>query len=172
MRFVLTSLFKKEESPEMSSSLPSSPPVPKRNRRPSKQLSTATATATATVVPRSPSPPKRKRKATIPVALQEAIWIKHMGRNFEGKCRTTWCPNSITVFDFQAGHDIPESKGGPTTLDNLVPICARCNLSMGNRYTLKEWCQLAPPEVIPAAEAIKKKWWCLQKFKRSSHLTS
>ena len=161
MRFVLTSLFKKEETPETPSSLPSVASAPKRNRRPSKP--------SPAVAPRSPSPPKRKRKATIPVALQEAIWIKHMGRNFEGKCRTTWCPNSITVFDFQAGHDIPESKGGPTTLDNLVPICARCNLSMGNRYTLKEWCQLAPPEVT---ETIQKKWWCLQKFKRSSHLTS
>lgn len=93
--------------------------------------------------PRSPSPTPKKRKDTIPVALREAIWLHHIGRQFEGKCKTTWCKNTITVFDFQSGHDQPESKGGPTTFENLVPICARCNLSMGNRYTFAEWCKLS-----------------------------
>lgn len=92
--------------------------------------------------PSTPKSPK-KRKDTIPVALRETIWLHHMGRQFEGKCKTTWCKNTITVFDFQAGHDQPESKGGPTTLENLIPLCSRCNLSMGNRYTFAEWCKLS-----------------------------
>lgn len=83
-------------------------------------------------------------KAKIPIALREQVWIARMGRAFEGKCNTTWCANTITVFDFQSGHNIPESKGGPTDLTNLVPICARCNLSMGDRFTLDEWCKLSP----------------------------
>lgn len=84
---------------------------------------------------------KRKKKS-IPTALREAVWIKHMGRNFEGKCRTTWCQNTITAFEFQAGHDIPESKGGSTDISNLYPICSRCNLSMSNHFTFSEWCKL------------------------------
>jgi 5-methylcytosine-specific restriction endonuclease McrA len=105
-----------------------------------------------------------KRKAKIPAAIQEAIWILKMGRVFEGKCLTTWCPNIITVFDYHAGHDIPESKGGPPTVENLYPICARCNLSMGDRYTLKEWCAMSPEQTVvtPSVPVVvpKKSWWC------------
>jgi hypothetical protein len=78
-------------------------------------------------------------KATIPKALREQVWIKTMGHQFEGKCPVTWCANQINVFNFQSGHCIPESKGGATTIDNLVPICDRCNLSMSNQYTISEW---------------------------------
>lgn len=118
---------------------------------------------------RSTSEPPKKRKAKIPAAVQEAIWITKMGRVFEGKCLTTWCPNIITVFDFHAGHDIPESKGGSISPENLFPICARCNLSMGDRYTLKEWCLLSPPVSVsvsavevPLVTVVsnRKKWWC------------
>jgi hypothetical protein len=81
--------------------------------------------------------PYKKKKIT--GALREAVWIKTMGKVFEGKCPVVWCPNTITVFDFQSGHNIPESKGGSTTLPNLIPICARCNFSMGNQYTIDAW---------------------------------
>jgi hypothetical protein len=76
----------------------------------------------------------------IPRALREQVWIERMGRMFEGKCKTTWCKNNITVFDFHCGHNRPESKGGETALPNLVPICSRCNLSMNDTYTFDEWC--------------------------------
>lgn len=82
-------------------------------------------------------PPYRKKK--IPKALREAVWTTRAGRVFERKCFTSWCPNTITVFDFQTGHNIPESKGGPTTIDNLIPLCGRCNSSMGDQYTFTEW---------------------------------
>jgi 5-methylcytosine-specific restriction endonuclease McrA len=78
-------------------------------------------------------------KATIPKALREQVWLKVFGAKYSGKCHTTWCKNTITVFDFQCGHDKAESKGGETILENLVPICSRCNLSMSNTYTFKEW---------------------------------
>lgn len=91
----------------------------------------------------------KRKKQKIPVAMREAIWIKHMGRVFEGKCPTQWCHNTITVFDFHSGHDIPESKGGPTTVDNLIPLCARCNTSMSNDYTFQQWNVLAKP-IVPA----------------------
>lgn len=115
----------------------------------------------------SPEQPK-KRKAKIPAAVQEAIWINRMGRVFEGKCLTTWCPNIITVFDFHAGHDIPESKGGSIDPSNLYPICARCNLSMGDRYTFKEWSAMSPTLIpnpmtqIPQIPVVpvKNSWWC------------
>lgn len=81
----------------------------------------------------------RKRKQAIPKAVKEQLWLRDMGKRFEGKCKTSWCKNTITIFDFQCGHNIPESKGGITTLDNLIAICSRCNTSMGNNYTITEW---------------------------------
>ena len=46
------------------------------------------------------------------------------------------------MFDFHVGHDKPESKGGTLSVDNLKPICARCNLSMSNNFTIAEWNKL------------------------------
>jgi len=84
-------------------------------------------------------PKKLKLKLKIPKALRESVWISHSGKVFERACFTPWCQNRINVFDFHTGHNVPESKGGATTLDNLIPLCARCNLSMGNQYTFTEW---------------------------------
>lgn len=84
-------------------------------------------------------------KEKIPKAMREQIWLRDLGKKYEGKCRIVWCENRITVFDFQCGHDVPESHGGATIIENLVPICSRCNLSMSNTYTIKQWNQLSRP---------------------------
>jgi hypothetical protein len=97
---------------------------------------------------------KKRKKKPIPAAIREACWQKRCGRVFEHKCLTPWCPNIITVFDFQAGHDIPESKGGPTTVENLYPICSRCNQSMGDRFTFQQWSALHQPQTEPQKETI------------------
>ena len=82
---------------------------------------------------------KRARKQAIPKAVKEQLWLRDIGKKFEGKCMTSWCKNKITIFDFQCGHNVPESKGGLTCLENLVCICSRCNTSMANNYTFTEW---------------------------------
>lgn len=82
---------------------------------------------------------KRSKKKAIPRAVKEQVWLRDMGKVFEGKCRTSWCKNTINLFDFQCGHNVPESRGGPTILANLIPICSRCNTSMGASYTFTEW---------------------------------
>ena len=81
-------------------------------------------------------------KQKIPCALREQVWIHSCGRHFESKCTVRWCKNKIDVFNFQVGHNIPESKGGQTILENLRPICSRCNQSMSNNYTIDEWNEL------------------------------
>ena len=54
--------------------------------------------------------------------------------------------NEINVFDFHVGHDVPESKGGELDINNLKPICTRCNLSMSDNYTIQEWSKLSKPK--------------------------
>ena len=77
-------------------------------------------------------------KKNIPKALKEQSWLKHIGPKFKSKCPIVWCQNTITCFDYHTAHIIPECKNGPTTLDNLIPTCSKCNLSMGNK-TVTEW---------------------------------
>jgi hypothetical protein len=88
-------------------------------------------------------------KAKIPRALREQVWLVHVGPRFQTKCKVSWCMNSMNAFDFQCGHNIPESKGGTTDVKNLIPICSRCNLSMGNQFTIDEWNKrFSPPRRV------------------------
>jgi hypothetical protein len=88
------------------------------------------------------SNPKIIKKETIPKRIRELVWTTHNTEVFSNKCYVSWCDNKINVFNFQVGHDIPESKGGTLDIDNLKPICGNCNLSMSNNYSIKEWSNL------------------------------
>ena len=75
----------------------------------------------------------------IPKAVRQQVWLDKFGEVYKSKCHVSWCNNIITAFEFHCGHDVPQSKGGTIDLTNLYPICTSCNLSMGDRYTIKEW---------------------------------
>ena len=127
------------------------------------KLNTVLPVRPQSLPPPHTSPAKPYKKGKIPKALREALWLKHCGKSFEVKCHTTWCQNLITAYDFQAGHNVPECRGGATTLDNLIPICSRCNLSMGSQYTFTEWCRLnGEATAAPAAPATPptSSFWC------------
>ena len=49
----------------------------------------------------------------------------------------------MTPFNFEVGHNVPESKGGATDLGNLRPICGKCNRSMGDEYTIDQFSALS-----------------------------
>ena len=99
-------------------------------------------------------------KDKIPKALREQVWLTHVGKKYESKCVIRWCKNTITVFDFQSGHNIPESKGGATELSNLKPICSRCNSSMNDNYTIDEWVRLSKP--LSKWKVLLDKYNCLK----------
>lgn len=87
------------------------------------------------------------RKKKIPSAVRQQVWLHYIGEKYKTKCQIKWCKNEITVWTFVCGHNVPESKGGSTTLDNLRPICNNCNLSMGDQFTIDEWTtKFAPPK--------------------------
>ena len=75
----------------------------------------------------------------VPSSLKHNVWIVNVGEKFKAKCAVRWCKNIITPFTFEAGHNIPSSKGGETTIDNLKPVCSNCNKSMGNQYTIDQF---------------------------------
>lgn len=59
------------------------------------------------------------------------LWDRDFGKPKPGVCAA--CHGEITVWNFEAGHIIPKSKGGSNHIDNLRPICGPCNKSMGTR---------------------------------------
>ena len=81
-------------------------------------------------------------KVKIPCALREQVWLQYIGKKYASKCYIKWCCNEMDVFNYHVGHNIPESKGGEAVIENLRPICARCNLSMSNNYSIDEWQKL------------------------------
>ena len=83
-------------------------------------------------------------KKKIPSALREQTWLVYCGNvHFKHKCLVKWCENMLTPFNFEVGHNIPESKGGLLNIDNLRPICGKCNKSMADVYTIDEFSELS-----------------------------
>jgi 5-methylcytosine-specific restriction endonuclease McrA len=74
-----------------------------------------------------------QKKKAIPKALKRCVWDTYIGAEI-GKTLCLCCQHVyIRQIEFHCGHVIPEDKGGETTIDNLRPICAQCNLSMGTQ---------------------------------------
>lgn len=76
---------------------------------------------------------RRKRKRNIPKTLKRAVWDTHIGAE-KGMAPCMCCERTmIQQIQFHCGHVIAEAEGGKTNVENLRPICAQCNLSMGKR---------------------------------------
>lgn len=73
------------------------------------------------------------KKKSIPLALKRNVWNKYIGESI-GKALCECCKlTDITQLNFSCGHIISEFNGGLIKLDNLKPICASCNSSMGTK---------------------------------------
>ena len=76
---------------------------------------------------------KKKKKQKIPHNLRKATWNTYIGIDVgRSKCK---CCNlfDVTQHDFHCGHIIAESNGGHLHLENLRPICDKCNYDMGSQ---------------------------------------
>jgi hypothetical protein len=81
-----------------------------------------------------------KPKKSISASLRQKVWNKYIGLSIGEtlcKCCNT---NIISQLRFHCGHVIAEKCGGETILENLRPICEKCNLSMGTQ-NLNEFSQ-------------------------------
>lgn len=70
-------------------------------------------------------------KKQIHEALKTSVWNKYIG-SAKGTALCYCCKQTqITQREFDTGHVIAEVNGGQTHIENLRPICRKCNLSMG-----------------------------------------
>lgn len=90
-------------------------------------------TSEVVVTPVEEKVPIHIRRKNIPKHIKTLVWNKYIGCNkAEAKCIS--CKQErIDNRNFHCGHVVAESKGGDMTINNLRPICAPCNLSMGSR---------------------------------------
>ena len=49
----------------------------------------------------------------------------------KGNCKCCQL-TTIDITRFDAGHIISEKNGGGTDIDNIIPLCNQCNLSMSS----------------------------------------
>lgn len=78
--------------------------------------------------------PRPTKRTTLPKKVREDVWLKYYGENFRGRCYCCQCELKIT--NFHCGHIKAAAQGGSDEVANLVPLCAGCNLSMGDTNLL------------------------------------
>jgi len=86
--------------------------------------------ATSSTTTNIPRPKYAKGKIT--QAVKIACWNTYIGKTI-GATNCLCCKNiEITQHNFECGHVIAECDGGTLAIDNLRPICNKCNNSMGS----------------------------------------
>jgi hypothetical protein len=84
-----------------------------------------------------------KKRIKIPWCLKEQVWsiINNKDSNV-GKCYT--CNrNDLKYSDMECGHIIAHAFGGTTALENMMPVCKKCNRDMGV-MNMNEYKKLIP----------------------------
>jgi hypothetical protein len=66
--------------------------------------------------------------------LKKKVWKNEYGNEKTGICPVEYCKNILSnkKFGFQCGHIISLCNKGPTTENNLKPICTDCNIKMSS----------------------------------------
>lgn len=68
---------------------------------------------------------RKTKKSNIPYFMRKQVLERDAYR-----CQTRGCGD---WHDLHIDHVIPESRGGPTIVENLQVLCQKCNLKKGNR---------------------------------------
>lgn len=80
---------------------------------------------------------KNKSHKSIPSAIRYSVW-----RNYHDSM-DAYCPlcliTVISIDNFDCGHVISHKNGGSENIDNLIPLCSKCNKSMG-AVNLTDYC--------------------------------
>lgn len=77
------------------------------------------------------------KRRPIPSEIRDRVWLKYFKGDTFGHCYV--CKIGIEKYrgKWHCAHIVPQVKGGQETLDNLVPTCPKCNLSMGTENLLE-----------------------------------
>ena len=74
-----------------------------------------------------------------------AVWEHHCGKVYSHKCHIRLCSTIMKVSDFDIGHIVAYSRNSEDQLSNLLPICYKCNKSMGTMSIPDYNYSISPP---------------------------
>jgi len=75
---------------------------------------------------------KKHARKNISSVVRMEVWIQEFGEAFSGTCPC--CQRfQLTSFNFEVGHKKAVAHGGSNSLDNLIPLCSKCNRSMNTQ---------------------------------------
>lgn len=81
---------------------------------------------------KQPQAQRKHAKGTITAAIKILCWDTHVGK-YVAATKCLCCKNiEITQHNHECGHIVARSDGGTLDVDNLRPICHKCNNSMGS----------------------------------------
>jgi hypothetical protein len=97
-------------------------------------------------------------KTRIPKVLKDHVWTRWVGDDVARTACLCCGQNEIKMNSFHCGHVVAESVGGATSVENLRPICATCNQSMGaeNMDAFRLRCGFAAAAAAPVAAPVKE----------------
>ncbi len=77
--------------------------------------------------------PLHVRRKKIPKNIRSLVWNKYIGSDITAAKCMCCREEKVTLNNWHCGHVIAEARGGDSTINNLRPICAPCNSSMGTK---------------------------------------
>ncbi len=77
--------------------------------------------------------PLHVKRKKIPKAIRTLVWNKYIGADITAAKCLCCREEKISHTNWHCGHVLSEAKGGDSTINNLRPICAPCNSSMGTK---------------------------------------
>ena len=85
------------------------------------------------ILTKAPARAPVRKKKPIPKHIKTIVWDTYIGADKAIAACCCCLFTEISIRSFHCGHVISEANGGDLTIQNLRPICAPCNLSMGRR---------------------------------------
>jgi esterase/lipase len=83
-----------------------------------------------------------KKRQKVGTTFRKIVWQHYLGKESQtGECFL--CGDSINVWNFEVGHDIPHCAGGEVCIENCRPVCTLCNRSQGAKR-FEEFRRLIP----------------------------
>ncbi len=79
---------------------------------------------------------KKSKKEKIPAAVRNTVWLHYIEDKNNARCHCCKL-EKITSANWHCGHVQSEKNGGKVHINNLRPICAGCNSSMGTMNMLE-----------------------------------
>ncbi len=115
----------------------------------------------------------KKRKKTIPKQIKDQVWSQYIGEDIAISYCFCCREEKIKMNgEYECGHVEAESKGGPTDVSNLRPICKKCNRSMGT-INMYEYVQKTyPKKSTPFKNSVSPGKWKEKPKKTTSFLSS